>query len=105
MISLEDRRRLASTLFTFDLLKNNINVKELKDRLIINTNRYTTRTRKFLKEENHRTDFAYFDVVSTAIRNFNLVASLFDTNCSKKTFRNRIMIQIYISYGFISQSK
>jgi Reverse transcriptase (RNA-dependent DNA polymerase) len=94
MIPLEERRRLASALLVFDILKSNINVPELKDRLTVNSNHYSTRSRRFLREEIHHSDFAYYEVISTGIRNFNSFAEHFDQVISKNTFKNRIMTQM-----------
>ena len=94
MIPLHSRRKLASTLFAFDLLQNNIKVPELQSRLIINTNQHSTRSRKFLREELHHTDFAAFDTINSAIRNFNEFAIFFDPAFGKETFKFRILTKM-----------
>ena len=91
MIPLESRRRLASALLAFDLIKGNIRVQELCDRIRSNSSIYSTRGRRPLVEDLHHTDFAFNDVVSRAIRDFNEFSDLFDPEVSKATFKSRIL--------------
>ena len=91
MIPLEDRRNVAYALLAFDLIRGNVIANELKNRIIINNNQHSTRSRRFLREELHHSDFSYNDVVSRAIRNFNSNSDLYDESVSKNTFKSRII--------------
>ena len=91
MIPLESRRRMASGLLAFDLIKGTITVEELRVRISDNASTYSTRNRRLLREDLHHSDFAYNDVISRAIRDFNTFSNLFEPNMSKTTFKNRIM--------------
>ena len=94
MTPLVSRRKLASALLAFDLLQDNIKVPELRSRFIVNSNQHSTRSRRYIREELHHTDFAFFDVISTAIRNFNTYASFFDPAISKKSFKDKILTKM-----------
>ena len=90
MTTLEIRREIQSTLLIFDLLRGNIDVDELSNRLKINDNPYSTRTRNYLVEERGRTDFDYNDLIKRAIRNFNKHYEHYEAEIGKLTFKKRI---------------
>ena len=67
MTTLEARRELQSALFIFDLLKGTIEINELKNRIKISNNPYSTRSRNYLVEESSKTDFGFNDIISICL--------------------------------------
>jgi hypothetical protein len=82
---------MASCLFAFDLLKNNINCTKLSDKIIINENNRNLRNPLFLKECFNKDNFLYNDTINTAIRNFNKYKNVFNLDISRKAFKLRIL--------------
>lgn len=91
MIPIGKRFTLSSALFAFDLLRSNIKVSELCNRIHLNNHTHSTRGRRYLVEDQHLTNFSYNDVVSAAIRNFNTYSKFYEPTISKETFKKRIL--------------
>ena len=90
MITLKDRRELASTLFAYDLLTDKINVNNLKERMKFRNNRYNVRNARQLLEEKSSTDFGFNDSIANSIRSFNKFAHNFEPTISRLNFKNKI---------------
>lgn len=90
MISLENRRELAYTLFAYDLINDNIKVKSLKERIKTRNTNHNLRRNKNLVEEQYHTDFGYYDTMAKSIRLFNKFMPNFEQNISRTSFKNKL---------------
>jgi hypothetical protein len=91
MTSLASRFELASCLFTFDLLRNNINCPILREKIVINTNSKNLRNTLFLSEVMTKDSIIFNDTINLAIRNFNKYQKLYNDTISRKTYKNKII--------------
>jgi len=98
MVSLESRRELASALFGFDLIRDNIRCPALCDKMVSNQHEHNTRFRRPLIEEIHRTNYSMFNPINQCIRTFNKYSNLYDPQVSKHDFKNRILNQMKILF-------
>ena len=90
MTTLENRRELASVLFAFDILRGNIKIKNLSDRIKLKVNNYALRNRRLLIEDLHCNNFVFNDTISKSIRIFNKYSDFYDCNISRDTFKKRV---------------
>lgn len=94
MTTLENRRELASALFAFDLVRENIAITSLSDRVIHRNVGYSLRRQRPLLEELHSSNFKFNDCISRAIRTFNRYSCFYSDEISKDTFRKRILLEM-----------
>lgn len=98
MTTLANRRVLNSALLAFDLLRGNLVLTPLSERIVVNRVSYNTRNRNYLRSEQHRVDYAKFEPVSAAIDNFNAFSYLYDPFITRDTFKNRMTKQMKTLY-------
>ena len=91
MVTLKQRRELASALFGFDLVRNNINCPEFCERIVFTSHDYNTRHKRPIVEEFYRNDFSLHNPLNECIRNFNKYKDQYSMNVTKETFKLNIL--------------
>jgi hypothetical protein len=92
MTTLEKRRDIALTTFIFDIIKDNIDVPGLKDKVIFNRPLYNLRQPKLLKEHRSTTNFEHYDTINLGIRLFNAYSDCFDFNINMLKLCNLFLL-------------
>jgi hypothetical protein len=91
MTTIASRFELASCLFAFDLLTNNINCPTLREKITINNNKKNLRNTPFLLENLTKDTILYNDTINVATRSFNKYQKVYSENTSRNTFKNKIL--------------
>lgn len=93
MTTLENRRTISSALLAFDLLRHNIKIETLCNRINVNIPNYSLRRTRYLIEDRQFNDFTFNDIISRALRDFNKNSNHYNEAISRITFKKRLQIQ------------
>jgi len=102
MTTLENRRELTLALLGFDLMRKNIRIEALTNRLLVRQMNYSLRNARILTETNHSNDFAYNDTIDRCVRTFNKYSNLYDENISKNNFKKKIELKMKTLYNSVN---
>ena len=87
---ISDRHKVACATFIFDLLMRRIDCRQLRDKIIVNTNRRGRHSR-YINEAFHRTEYGRQEPLNKCIQVFNNVAEIFKSGLSRHAFRKEII--------------
>lgn len=95
ILSLESRRTMLSSCFTFDVLTNIINVVFINNNIVRNDEVRQTRHTRFLVENYHRTEYANNEPINRCCRIFNEHSHIFSATASKNVFKSNLCRYLY----------
>jgi hypothetical protein len=101
MTTLETRREIASATFIFDIIKDNVDVPELKHKIQFNENRHNLRHPRILKETLSTVNYEFYDTLNVGIRLFNVNSDCFDVNINRITYKKRLNFKfkrLFVTY-------
>ena len=92
--SLNKRRTIISSSFMYKLLNGFIDVLILKDQLILNESRYSTRTKSKYVQQKHSTNYGMNEPVTRLIKLYNVYEDNFANSSSVNKFKSRLRSEI-----------
>ena len=90
------RRKLASILFCFDLLRNNIDSSELLGQINLHCPTRIFRSNELLRPIRHATNYLKYSPINTMQFNFNLVQECFDYDVTNRNTFKKASLNLLI---------